>query len=257
MASYDIIGNIAIIKPEVQGKKKTQKQKIKEAKELLKNPSVKTVLEKSTEIKGRLRTFKTKHILGEKTLETLHKENNCAFKLNVETCYFSPRQANDRKELAEKIKKSDKVLVMFSGISCYPIVIYKTAKPKKITAIEISRECNKYAQINRKLNKIPEEKMCIIQGDVKKKMPNEKFDVIIMVRPNLKTTFLEQALSCSKRGTKIFYQGFSKESDLPKMIRQLEEEAKAQKKKLKIIDIKKTGDIAPYKFRYRIEMFVA
>src|SRR3989338_653140 len=253
MASYDIIGSIAIIK----GEGKTKQQKLQQAEELLKKPSINTVVEKATEIKGRLRTFKTKYIAGEKTLETFHKENNCIFKLNVETCYFSPRQVNDRKDLAEKIKKSDKVLIMFSGIGCYPTVIYKKAKPKKITTIEISRACNDYAKINRSLNKIPEEKIEIIKGDVKKKMPKEKFDVIIMVRPNLKTTFLKQALSCAKKGTKIFYQGFSKESDLPKMIRQLEEEAIQNKKKLIIKDIKKSGDIAPYKFRYRIEILVA
>ena len=181
MADYDIIGNIAIIKSEG----KTNNQKLKQAKELLKRPFIKTVLEKSTDIKGRLRTFKTKYVAGIKTLETIQSENNCKFKLNVETCYFSPRQGNDRKLIASKIKKKDNVLVMFSGIAAYPIVIYKTKKPNHITAIEISRECNKYAKENLKINKIPEDKITLIQGDVKKKIPKSKFDVIMMTRPNL------------------------------------------------------------------------
>ena len=199
MASYDIVGSIAIIKPEG----KSKKQKLQLVRKLLNQSNIKTVLEKVTEIKGRLRTFKTKYIAGEKTKETIHKENNCLFKLNVETCYFSPRLNNERKQIALKIKKKDNVLVMFSGIGCYPIKIYELVKPKKITIIDISRECSKYARENLKLNKIPEKYIKIIQGDVKKKMPNEKFDVIVMTRPNLKTTFLEQALQVSKKGTII------------------------------------------------------
>ena len=252
MADYDIIGNIAIIKSEG----KTNNQKLKQAKELLKRPFIKTVLEKSTDIKGRLRTFKTKYVAGIKTLETIQSENNCKFKLNVETCYFSPRQGNDRKLIASKIKKKDNVLVMFSGIAAYPIVIYKTKKPNHITAIEISRECNKYAKENLKINKIPEDKITLIQGDVKKKIPKSKFDVIMMTRPNLKTTFLEQALQVSKKDTKIFYHGFCHQDDLNKLKQELLDEANKLKRKIKITKTAKAGDIAPYKYRYRFEIKV-
>jgi len=263
MASYDIIGNIAIIKSEG----KTKIQKLKQAKQLLKQNNIKTVLELTSNIKGRLRTFKTKHLAGIKTLETIHSENNCKFKLNVETCYFSPRQSNDRKLIASKIKKKDNVLVMFSGISAYPIVIYKTKKPKHITAIEISRACNKYAEINVKLNHIPKDKITLIQGDVKNKILKGglsvkgtlvplHFDAIMMTRPNLKTTFLEQALSVSKKDTRIFYHGFCHIKDLKQMKQELLDEAKALKRKINITKTAKAGDIAPYKFRWRIEIKV-
>lgn len=254
MADYDIIGSIAIIKSEG----KTKAQKLKQAKELLKKNSIKTVLEKSTDIKGRLRTFKTKFIAGEKTKETTYRENDCKFKLNVETCYFSPRQGNDRKLIASKIKKKDDVLVMFSGISAYPIVIYKIKKPKSITAVEISRTCNKYAKINRELNKIPESAITLIQGDVKKQIPKlkKKFDVIMMTRPNLKTTFLEQALKASKKGTRIFYHGFCHVDKLKELKQELLDEAKALRRKIKITKTAKAGDIAPFKYRWRIEIKV-
>jgi tRNA (guanine37-N1)-methyltransferase len=254
MADYDIIGSIAIIKSE----NKTKAQKLKEAKALLKKPSIITILEKTSDVKGRLRTIKVKHLAGINTKETIHKENNCKFKLNVETCYFSPRQSNDRKLIANKIKKKDNVLVMFSGISAYPIVIYKIKHPKHITAIEISRACNKYAKINKQLNNIPDNKLSLIQGDVKKQIPKlkQKFNIILMTRPNLSTTFLEQALIASKKNTKIFFHGFSHERELKSLKQQLLNEAKQQKRKIKITNTSKTGDIAPYKFRYRIEIKV-
>lgn len=254
MTSYDIIGSIAIIKLE----NKTKKQKLEEAKKLLRKSSIKTVLEKISNVKGRLRKIKVKYIAGIKTFETIHNENNSKFKINVKDCYFSPRQSMDRKLIASMIKKNDNVLVMFSGISSYPIVIYKIKKPKQITAIEISKACNKYAKENIKLNKIPEDKIILIQGDVKKQIPkiNKKFDVILMTRPNLKTTFLEEALKVSKKGTKIFYHGFCHQDDLISLKNQLLNESKKLKIKIKILKTAKAGDIAPYKFRYRIEIKV-
>lgn len=254
MVSYDQIGSIAIIKSEG----KTKNQIAREAKKLLNRPSTRTVLEKATNVKGRLRTIKTKHLAGDKNLLTIHKENNCQFKLNVETCYFSPRLSNDRKDISKKIKKKDKVLVMFAGVGAYPIIIKKLANPKHITSIEINKACNKYFKENLKLNKISNEDIKIIQGDVKKKINKElgKFDVIVMARPNLKTTFLEQALKASKKSTRIFYYGFCNQDDLKNLKNSLLLEAKQLKRKIKITKVIKAGDIAPYKFRYRIEIKV-
>ncbi len=252
MANYDIIGSIAILK----FNREKKKEKLKQAKQLLKRKNIKTVLEKAERVKGRLRTFKTKFLAGEKTRETVHKENNCLFKLNVETCYFSPRLSEERKEIASFVKKKDAVLVLFSGVAPFPIVIAKLAKPKKIVAIELSRECNKYAKGNVKLNKL--DNVEIIQGDVKKKVTKElgKFDVIVMPRPNLKETFLKEAFSVSKKGTRIYYYCFCKENKLNKLVEEVYKESKNSRKKIKILNIKKAGDIAPYKYRYRIDIKV-
>lgn len=258
MADYDLIGSIAVIKSEKDGKKKTARQKKKEAGKLLSLPCIKTVLEKISNVKGRLRKIETKHIAGVKTTKTIHKENGCSFFLDVNTCYFSPRLANDRKEVAKKIKKTDSVLVMFAGVGAYPIVIEKIAKPRKITAIELNKECTKYFKENISINKIPSEKIAIIQGDVVKKISTlkGKFEVIMMARPNLKETFLKEALKVSKKGTRIWYHAFCHQDELKNIVQSLLQEAKKLKKKIQIKEIKKAGDIAPYKFRYRIDMRV-
>ena len=175
--------------------------------------------------------------------------------LDVEKCYFSPRLSNDRKQIAGKIKEKDNVLVMFAGIGVYPIVICKFSRPKHITAIEISRACNIYFKENIKLNKL-EGKINQIQGDVKKKLPSQKFDIILMPRPNLKATFLEQALKVSKKGTKIYYYGFCRKNELKNLKTHLINEAENLKRKIKIIKTVKAGEIAPFKFRYRLEMGV-
>jgi tRNA (guanine37-N1)-methyltransferase len=257
--TLDVIGSIAIFKfPE--GKKK--KEKLKQAKKLLKKrKNIKTVLEKSEKVKGKLRTIKTRYLAGEKTLETIHKENNCLFKLNVEKCYFSPRLSEERKQVAEKIKKKDKVLVLFSGVAPFPIVIEKISSPKEITAVEMGRQCHKYAKENIEINKM-QDKINLIQGDVKKQVPKlknqgKKFDVIVMPRPNLKDTFLKEAFQVVKKGTRIFYYCFCHEDDLKKELMEIKKQAKKAIKKIKILRKQKAGDIAPYKYRYRVEFKIS
>src|SRR3989338_2137742 len=250
MADYDILGNIAVIKSE--GKKK--KQAMIEADKIFSSHlGVRTVLSKDNKVSGRLRTIKAKHVKGEKNFIVDYIENNCRFVFDIRKCYFSPRLSGERKLIAEKIKSNDKVLVMFAGIGVYPIVIYKIAKPVQVLGAEIGRECCKYFKKNLELNKIPSDKVKIIQGDVKKKIKKDfgKFEVVVMARPNLKDSFLEQGLYTSKKGTRLFYYAFSKNDKIDEVIRDLIKEAGRYKRNIKFIEKVTAGDIAPYKYHYR------
>lgn len=254
MAGYDILGNIAIVKFD-RGVKASQKRK--EALRLLKRQSgVKTVLEKVGKFSGRLRTLKTKYIAGEKTKEVLYKENSCVFRFNVDSCYFSPRLSSDRLEVASQVKKGERVLVMFGGVAPYAIVIGKYSKAEEIVSVELSRECSKYALENVKRNKLFG-RVKIIQGDVRRIVPKlkGKFDRIMMARPNLGDDFLDVAFKVAKKGTIIHYHGFYPEiEEMAHVLEELiESEAKKAKRKVKIISVKKAGDIAPYKYRYRAD----
>lgn len=257
MAGYDFLGNIAIIKGEEEGKKKSRNEKLREAKKILENPHIKSVFEKIGNVHGRLRTINIKHIAGERNLIAISKENNCVFKFNIKTCYFSSRLSGERKEIAGRIKKNDCVLVMFAGVGVYPIVINKIARPKKIIGVELGRDCCKYFKENLKLNKM-QGQIEITQGDVKKKVNSKlgKFDVIVMARPNLQESFFKQGLNVSKKGTRIFYYGFCNIDKKDMMIKNLIKEAKNLKRRIKILKVVKAGDIAPYKYRYRVEIKV-
>lgn len=255
MKSYDVIGNIAILK-------KDKNNRIKARKILKENKNIKTVLEKKEKVKGRLRTLKTRFLAGVKTKEALYRENGCLFRLNIDSCYFSPRLSEERKEIAKLInklvasQKKGKVLVLFAGVGPFSCVIAKTNPRTQVTSIELGRECCKYALMNKKINKISN--LEIFQGDVKRviKKIKEKFDFIVMPRPQLKETFLRDALKVSKSKSIIFYYGFCREDELPEEERKLLDEAKKAKKKIKILEVKRAGEIAPYKFRFRIEIKV-
>ena len=252
--SFNILGNLAVVNFSDKIKLKDKKTFAKEI--LKKNQNIKTILEKSGKFSGRLRKMKTKYLAGEKNKEVLYRENNCVFRFNIDTTYFSPRLSNERKEIASLIKKDDKVLVMFSGVGPYSICIAKNSRAE-VYSNEINREANKYAELNIKLNEV-RDKVELISGDIKKaaeklKNKKQKFSVIVMPRPKLKESFLKQAFMLSKKGTKIFYYDFCKIEDKNKIIEKIKNEARKAKKKIKILRIKPSGEIAPYKIRLRVD----
>ena len=218
----DIVGNIAILK----FPKKTFWiiRKIKANKFLKENKTVTTVLEKTTGFSGELRTLTTKYLAGIKTKQATYKENGCTFKFNVDESYFSPRLSNERKVIADEVvnlvkKKHMKILVMFAGISPYPIVIAKKLKEAgkfaEIVSNELNEVANKESVKNITLNKV-QNYVKLLNGDAKK-LPSktkDKFDIILMPRPNLDDTFLKTALKLSKRGTVIFYHGFGTKEEV-------------------------------------------
>ncbi len=256
--SFDIIGDIAVLKfPEGTrvGEKKKSAKRFLEGRR-----NIQTVLEKSDRVKGRLRIAKSSFLAGEDKRDTVYVENNCRFKLNVDETYFSPRLANQRQKIAEDLvgkmtKNKNKILVMFAGVAPFPIVIAKklksVGKKAEIVSNEINRKASKYAEENIGLNKL-KDYVCVVQGDSKKlhlKL-NQKFDFILMPRPNLKDTFLESAFKFTKKGTRIYYYGFG---DKEKVLSEVRRDSGSL---IKSIQIKKAGEIAPYKFRWLVEFVV-
>lgn len=252
MKSFDVLGNVVIVKfPE----NSALKDKKKFANKILnENKSIKTILEKVGKFKGRLRKLSTKFIAGEDTKEVLYKENNCTFRFNVDKTYFSPRLSNERKEIASKIKKGELVLVMFAGVAPFSIVIAKNSMAKKVYSNELNREANKYAELNIALNKL-KDKIELVSGDIKRIAPklNQKFDVIVMPRPQLKDSFLEQAFMLSKKGTRIYYYDFCRDDEIENVKEKIWAESKKAKKSIKLLAVRKAGELAPHKIRLRVD----
>ena len=266
-APFDIFGNIALVK--FKDKTGIRGKRLFSNKLLHDNKSVRTVLEKIRGFSGRLRKQETRWIAGEKTKEAVYRENDCVFRFNMDSVYFSPRLSNERKEIAKKIKKGDEVLVMFAGVASYPIIIAKNSGAEKVYSNEISREANKYAELNIGLNNV-KSRVVLLEGNIEKvalkiskggvsvrgTLVPPKFDVIVMPRPQLKPSFLKEAFMLSKKNTAVFYYDFCKEEEIKSIVDKIKKEAIKYKKRVKILKIKKAGEIAPYKYRIRIDFMV-
>lgn len=242
--SFDVVGDILIFMEFPESLIKKEKEIGDYILSKLKN--VKVVCRKTKKFSGTFRLSKLKIIAGEKRKETLHKENNCLFKLNVETCYFSTRLGNERQRIYSQVKKGEKILVMFSGIGIYPIEISKKSKAKDIVAIEINPSAHKYAIENLKINKTNNIKL--YNGDVRKIVPKikEKFDRIIMPLPKDAYKYLDLAISKINKNGIIHMYDFLEEEEIP--IQGIER-IKPINVKYKLIDSVKCGQISPRKFR--------
>ena len=248
--SFDVVGDILIFSEfpeELKSKEKIIGQTILE----LMKP-VKVVCKKTKFHSGIFRTKKVRILAGARRKTTTHKENNVRVKLNVETCYFSPRLSNERLRISNLVKKGESVLVLFSGISIYPLVISKNTSAKEVYGVEINPSAHEFAEGNVKLNKI--DNIRLFRGDVKDAVPQlkKKFDRILMPLPKSAEDFLDIALKVSKKGTIIHFYDFLFEKDFDQAV----EKIKKHCKKCKILDIVKCGQFSPRKFRICVDFKV-
>ncbi|MEK9774292.1 MAG: class I SAM-dependent methyltransferase family protein [Candidatus Woesearchaeota archaeon] len=242
--SYDLIGDIAIVEFE-DGIEKYEKRI---AEELLKsNKKIKVVAKKPKKITGKYRIRKIEVLAGEKRTITEYREAGCRFIFDLNKTYFSQRLGKERLRIANLVKPNEKILVMFSGISPFGIVIGKMHPFTKIWNIELNKYAAKTAEKCIKLNHL-ENHVFSIQGDVKKDLPNEKFDRIIMVLPHENHNYLKEAISVAKKGTYIHMYSIQNEEKINSFSKEIE---KKYKKKLK--NIEKAGDYGPNIWRYCLE----
>lgn len=251
--AFDTVGSIAIL--EVHDKL-VKNEKVIAASILARNPAIKTVLKKVGAHKGVFRAQKMKFLAGERTKEATHKENGVLLSLDVEKCYFSPRLSTERMRVARLVRLGERVLVMFSGVAPYPLVIAKHSPAELIVGIEKNPVAHKYALRNIVANKIPAGKVVLYNADVRKKVPrlNQKFDRIVMPLPKTGETFLDVAFKVLKKKGFIHLYLFSDESKLREIGDAILDICRKLGKKCKIVGVSKAGQNAPRQYRVRVDI---
>jgi len=206
---YDVVGDIAItiIPPELEAKESIIGDTI-----LKLHKNVKVVAKRNGNYSGELRTLSLKIIAGENRKETEYKEHGVQFCLNLEKVYFSVRSSNERKRLASLVSPDEDILVMFSGIGAFPLVIAKNSLAGKIVGIEKNPHAHNYAQKNLTKNK-KIKNVCFLKGDVVDVLPtlSMKFDRIAMPLPKTAENFLDKALSVLKQKGWLHFYDFQPE----------------------------------------------
>lgn len=201
--SYDMVGDIAIIEipPSLKKKEKAIAKAV-----LQTHPYIKSVFKKKSGRRGEFRLRDLERIAGNGS-ETLHKEYGCLFKTDVMKAYFSPREATERMRIARQVKPGERVLVMFAGIGCYPVVISRfQPRVEKVYGIEINPHAVRYMEENIRLNR---QKYVIIpiKGDVKVKARPlyGRCDRVVMPLPGEGQKYLRQAVQCVKNNGMVHF----------------------------------------------------
>ncbi len=249
-ASFDVIGNIAVMEV-TRGLEPKEKIIGETLLGILKH--VDSVFKKGGGHFGRYRRQKLVLLAGKEDKATVHKESNSRFLLDVEKCYFSPRLSHDRLMVAKQVKPKEKVLVMFSGVAPYPIVIARNTKACKIVGVEMNPVAHKYGLENVNLNKV-EDRVELYKGDAADIVPKlGKFDRILMPLPKTAGEFLQTSLKACKKGAVVHFYCFSSDEDLVKQHEKIKRECKKVGKKCKILGSVKAGNHKPRVFRYRVD----
>lgn len=206
--SYDIIGDIAIIR--VTEKSMKYSQLIGETiMDIHKN--VNTVLAQTSPVHGDLRLRKLEFVAGEDKTTTRHKEYGCLFSVDVEKCYFSPRLLYERMRIAEQVENGEVVVNMFAGVGCFSIIIAQHSQAEKIYSIDINPAAFHFMQENVRLNQVFGE-VIPMQGDAKEVIQKKLCHVadrVLMPLPKKALEYLPSALLALKKGVGyVHYYGF-------------------------------------------------
>ncbi len=198
VGSYDVVGDIAVII--VPEKLKAYEKLIANA-ILVNNRSIKVVAKRAGLYGGEFRTIPLCILAGENRKETEAREFGIRLRLNPERVYYSVRSGNERRRIAALVTPGESVLVLFSGVAPYPLVISRFSCAKVIVWIENNPEAHMYAlqnlQLNKKLRNI-----ILYLGDASVVMPffRKPFDRVVMPLPTMAGTFLPDALRVLKPG---------------------------------------------------------
>lgn len=253
--AYDVIGDIAIIiiPPELEKKEKIIGETILKIRK-----NIKVVAKRHGNYGGEFRTIPLRIIAGENRKETEYKEHGVRFFLNPEKVYFSVRSSNERKRIASCVEAGEDVLIMFSGIGVYPLVIAKNNPACEIVGIEKNKVAHAYAMQSLKSNK-KIKNVTLLEGDVADILPalGREFDRIAMPLPKTGEMYLELALSCLKKGGWLHFYDFQKEDTFNDSIEKIKI---ACKKTNRLLLHKKTvisGHSAPKTYRICVDSKIA
>lgn len=198
----DVIGDIAIVRLssfDMEEKKKIAKAIIDQTK------NVRSVFEQEGGIEGELRLRRLKHLAGLKGTLTTHKENGCAFEVDVAKCYFSPRLSTERLRVAGLAKRKERFLNMFAGVGPFSIEVAKLAG-SKVTSCEISPYACELHRRNDMLNNV-DGLINVVEGDASElpRGSRTRYDRIVMPHPSKADEFLPTAFALAKKGATIHY----------------------------------------------------
>jgi tRNA (guanine37-N1)-methyltransferase len=235
---FEVIGDIAIVS--IPEELDSEKYLIAEALAFHRK-DVRAVLRKLHKIRGSARAGKFELLLGSRTT-TLHRENGCAFYVDVTKTYFSGKMAYERNRIAQKVNDDEDVLILFAGVGPFLIPI-KKSKNVDITGLDNNPAACAFLRKNLKLNGIEAH---IILGDANfmNYLFKEPFDRIVMPTPYGQEHFLNLAHPILKPEGIVHFYTFKKDFELAHFKKLLEE------KGWRIDFCRDCGGVAPRVSRY-------
>ena len=194
-----------------------------------------------------------KIIAGENRKKTVCKEFGIKLLVNPEKVYYSVRSGTERKRIADQVKPGEKILVMFSGIGIYPLMIAKYSLAEHIIGVELNRDAHDFGVENIALNKV--NNVTLYHGDVSDIVGSfgNTFDRVVMPLPKTAHLFIPLALRVLKPNGLLHLYQFQEKSSLPHCSDYLGNQCIENHRKLAHASFHLCGHPSPSKYRICID----
>ncbi|MCK9174520.1 MAG: hypothetical protein M0O96_04505 [Desulforhopalus sp.] len=202
VGSFDVVGDIAIVI--IPTPLLHRSGLIAEA-ILSTSRHLRTVLRRAGVYSGEFRTLPLEVIGGESRKETEVREFGLRYRLNLETCYFSVRSGAERQRIAGLVQTEERVLVLFSGIAPFPLMIAR-AGGVQVTGVEKNPTAHHYAAENVRRNRLESlvTLYCMDAADFLSHLETT-FNRIVMPLPRGGDVFFSAALQALRPGGTLHF----------------------------------------------------
>jgi tRNA (guanine37-N1)-methyltransferase len=172
---------------------------------------VKTVLNRSSKVKGELRIRDWEVLAGDGT-ETVHREYGCEYALDLADVYFSPRLSTERHRVAEQVEPHERAFDMFAGVG--PFVVPFAKRGATVVGVDLNDRAIEYLRGNAERNGVTD-RVTAIAGDVRDVAPEyaDWADRIVMNLPHSADEFLDSAVTIAGDECVLHYYDIQHEDD--------------------------------------------
>ena len=251
VGSFDVIGDTAIIiiPDELAAKERLIAEAL-----LQTHKNIRTVAKRVGAYDGEFRTIALAVIGGEVLHETEHRENGVRFFLHPEKAYFSVRSSNERKRISSLVRPGEDVLVFFSGIGAFPLVIAANSQAGDIVGIEKNPDAHRYALKSLAGNKRIRN-VVFYKGDVADITPrlSRTFDRVLMPLPRTSQAYLAIALTTVRSGGRLHFYDFQSVGAFRQSIEKIDRACGENGRKLITAEIAVCGHCSPRTYRICVD----
>lgn len=251
--SYDVVGDIAVVR---LADSLIPRASLIAKLILATNTKLKVVARRSGKHTGEFRTTDLVVIGGENRTGTEVREFGLRYRLDLANCYFSVRTGAERRRIASLVQPGERVLVLFSGIAPFPLMIAKYSSAKEIVGVEKNSVAHRFALENRSLNR-QHQRVRLYCADAALVVPElaqqPGFHRLLMPLPVGGQEFLPVALAALLPGGSLHFYTMSTPEEVASAIMRLQEIAVNCGRRMQQVSWVKTGHCGNRLFRYSLE----
>lgn len=255
IGAYELVGDIAVVSvpPSLFEKERLIAETL-----LAAHRQIKVVAKRNGVHAGEFRTRPLQIIAGENRKETEVREFGIRLFLNLETVYYSVRSGHERQRIAGLVLPGESVLILFSGVAPYPLMIAAYARPKRIVGIEKNLEAHRYGLDNLRRNRCGQQ-IDLYHGDVAQ-LPGivpGRFDRVVMPLPQTGEYFLPVALAALAGNGWLHFYDMQHKDQTDLSVAKVARACAAAGKRLLSSTVTRCGHCGPHTFRICIDARVS